>query len=226
MEFVFCPDCPTKEYDLSKVDYSYLDQQEFFQWFQVPHEEAPIEPQEDIFSILMSPQHKDSMKENIQDNFQSKRRKSSFETDIAARSKQINKVPIKKCKQDSKFSMNSTSSLQTSTRTTSILQRNSVVNSSHIVTSSSIAKTRSQSTGKARFVTGNTQSNELSLEQLLKEHNAKFTPIPAYEPPKHSVRDVRKWEKLTGKVWSELRPEERQIVNDEISKMKDANKLV
>lgn len=65
-----------------------------------------------------------------------------------------------------------------------------------------------------------------SLELLLKAHNAKFVPVPAYEPPKYSVRDVRKWEKLTGKLWCELKPEERQAANDEIGRLKENNELV
>jgi hypothetical protein len=55
---------------------------------------------------------------------------------------------------------------------------------------------------------------------LLKEHNAKFAPVPVYEPPKHSVRDVRKWEKMSGRLWSDLKPEEREKVNEEIGQLK------
>jgi hypothetical protein len=56
---------------------------------------------------------------------------------------------------------------------------------------------------------------------LLRKHNARFAPVPIYEPSRHSVRDVRKWEKLSGKLWSTLRPEEREVANAEISKLKD-----
>lgn len=64
-----------------------------------------------------------------------------------------------------------------------------------------------------------------SMMDLLKKHNQKFAPVPTYEPPRHSVRDVRKWEKLNGKLWSNLKPEEREIVNAEIGKMKELNQL-
>jgi hypothetical protein len=57
---------------------------------------------------------------------------------------------------------------------------------------------------------------------MLKKHNSKFAPKPAYEPPRHSVRDVRKWEKLSGKTWATLKPEERAAANDEIARMKGA----
>jgi hypothetical protein len=63
------------------------------------------------------------------------------------------------------------------------------------------------------------------LEELLREHNAKFAPIPIYEPPKHSIRDVRKWEKKNGKAWSDLKPEEREKVNQEITYLKANNLL-
>eukprot|EP00596_Hydrurales_sp_CCMP1899_P007067 CAMPEP_0119050332 /NCGR_PEP_ID=MMETSP1177-20130426/69289_1 /TAXON_ID=2985 /ORGANISM="Ochromonas sp, Strain CCMP1899" /LENGTH=380 /DNA_ID=CAMNT_0007028601 /DNA_START=84 /DNA_END=1226 /DNA_ORIENTATION=- len=67
--------------------------------------------------------------------------------------------------------------------------------------------------------------SDKSMMDLLKKHNQKFAPVPAYEPPRHSVRDVRKWEKLNGKIWSNLKPEEREIVNAEIGKMKELNQL-
>jgi hypothetical protein len=100
-------------------------------------------------------------------------------------------------------------------------------------------KDRSNSAGKVRpSITTSTTSvtkgsmkkgaindADASLKQLLKAHNAKFVPVPAYEPPKHSVREVRNWEKLTGKLWCELKPEERQAANDEISRMKESKEI-
>ena len=61
--------------------------------------------------------------------------------------------------------------------------------------------------------------------ELLKKHNKNFAPTPTYEPPRHSVRDVRKWEKVSGKLWANLKPEEREAANDEIGRMKDSNAL-
>jgi hypothetical protein len=63
-----------------------------------------------------------------------------------------------------------------------------------------------------------------SMMELLKKHNQRFAPIPIYEPPRHSVRDVRQWEKMSGKTWLSLKPEEREVVNAEISKIKEAAK--
>jgi len=46
-----------------------------------------------------------------------------------------------------------------------------------------------------------------------------------YEPPVHGTRDVRKWEKISGKKWYNLTCHERQIANTEIEKMiKDSSK--
>ena len=59
--------------------------------------------------------------------------------------------------------------------------------------------------------------------ELLKKHNKNFAPTPTYEPPRHSVRDVRKWEKLSGKLWANLKPEEREQANEDIGRMKDTN---
>lgn len=66
---------------------------------------------------------------------------------------------------------------------------------------------------------------EKSLEAMLREHNSRFAPTPTYIPPKHSVRDVRKWEKLSGKAWSDLKPEERERVNEEIEHLKASNSI-
>ena len=58
-------------------------------------------------------------------------------------------------------------------------------------------------------------SNDLSA--ILRVHNAKHKQKSTYEPPRHSVRDVRRWEKKHLKVWSDLTHEEREIANSEIS---------
>lgn len=55
---------------------------------------------------------------------------------------------------------------------------------------------------------------------ILKRHNEKFVAAPLYEPPRHSVRDVRKWEKVNGKSWGSLTPEERESANKDITIMK------
>ena len=81
--------------------------------------------------------------------------------------------------------------------------------------------------GKLSKLRPGIQSSSTSAEdntammELLKKHNKRFAPIPIYEPPRHSVRDVRKWEKSSGKTWLSLRPEEREVVNAEIENMKN-----
>ena len=61
---------------------------------------------------------------------------------------------------------------------------------------------------------------------LLKKHNEQFrgkssSGRQAYEPSRHSVRDVRVWERATGKTWSGLATEEREAANAEILAMKE-----
>mmetsp|Transcript_6198 Transcript_6198/g.9349 ORF Transcript_6198/g.9349 Transcript_6198/m.9349 type:complete len:220 (-) Transcript_6198:171-830(-) len=53
---------------------------------------------------------------------------------------------------------------------------------------------------------------------ILRKHNQKFIPSSLYEPRRHSVRDIRKWEHQNGRTWSSLTPEERRSVNHEITK--------
>ena len=72
--------------------------------------------------------------------------------------------------------------------------------------------------------TSTSAEDDTAMMELLKKHNKRFAPIPIYEPPRHSVRDVRKWEKSSGKTWLSLKPEEREVVNAEIENMKNAIK--
>ena len=68
---------------------------------------------------------------------------------------------------------------------------------------------------------GSTVQNDVSA--ILKMHNAKHKRKSQYEPPRHSVRDVRRWERKHMKVWSDLTHEEREIANSEISAEKNIN---
>jgi hypothetical protein len=54
---------------------------------------------------------------------------------------------------------------------------------------------------------------------LLRKHNQKFVPQPTYVPMQHSVRDVRAWERSSGKVWAQLNPEQKEQANKEITEM-------
>ncbi len=49
------------------------------------------------------------------------------------------------------------------------------------------------------------------------QHPKKFA--PAYVPAIHSARDVRNWEKLSGKKWYDLNAQEREQANNEIQQM-------
>lgn len=59
-----------------------------------------------------------------------------------------------------------------------------------------------------------------SLEELLAMHNKQFKPKVTYEPAKHGVKDIRKWEVEHGRTWYDLTPEERQEANDWIAAKK------
>ena len=88
--------------------------------------------------------------------------------------------------------------------------------------SNSTTRNETKTSSKAIIKCSIAIDSDISMIELLKKHNQRFAPIPIYEPPRHSVRDVRKWEKSTGKKWSSLRPEEREIANAEIGKIKEA----
>ncbi|KAG7396057.1 hypothetical protein PHYBOEH_002838 [Phytophthora boehmeriae] len=70
---------------------------------------------------------------------------------------------------------------------------------------------------------GNTRQNgdkrdkaEKSLKQLLAKHNEKFKATHTYEPPKHSIREVKQWERETNKSFYALSAEERVQANEDI----------
>ena len=64
-------------------------------------------------------------------------------------------------------------------------------------------------------------SDDLELGELLAKHNQRFKQT-TYEPPRHSVRDVRRWEKETGKIWANLNPQDREKANGDIDLYKKA----
>ena len=68
-------------------------------------------------------------------------------------------------------------------------------------------------------VLGAGSNNEDVLERL-KKHNERFSVIAAYEPSRHSARDVRDWERDQGKLWSDLTPSQRAVANRQITEMK------
>lgn len=74
---------------------------------------------------------------------------------------------------------------------------------------------------KSRVPAEKKESEEKEMLVLLRKHNEKFTPKTKYEPSRHSVRDVRKWEKISGKEWSVLSHEERILANEEILRLKN-----
>jgi hypothetical protein len=65
--------------------------------------------------------------------------------------------------------------------------------------------------------------SEIDLALKLKKHNEQFAnkKSAAYEPSRHSVREVRAWERASGKMWASLSTEERQLANSEILAVKE-----
>lgn len=58
---------------------------------------------------------------------------------------------------------------------------------------------------------------------MLAAHNEKFSSTSTtYEPRRHSVRDVKRWEAKTGKRYASLSMSERAKANAEIQSARDA----
>lgn len=60
------------------------------------------------------------------------------------------------------------------------------------------------------------------VDAILAAHNSRFKKAVTYEPRRHGVRDVRAWERETGKAYSKLSMAERASANAEIAARKRA----
>uniref|UniRef100_K3WBQ9 Uncharacterized protein n=1 Tax=Globisporangium ultimum (strain ATCC 200006 / CBS 805.95 / DAOM BR144) TaxID=431595 RepID=K3WBQ9_GLOUD len=60
------------------------------------------------------------------------------------------------------------------------------------------------------------------LQELLARHNKKFKATHTYQPPQHSVRDVRMWEKQNSLSYYSLTSEDRVRANSEIAELVQA----
>ncbi len=69
-------------------------------------------------------------------------------------------------------------------------------------------------------IAASTHSAEDALAAKLAAHNSKFSKTTSYEPRAHGVRDVRRWERASGKTYSKLPYAERAEANAEIAEMK------
>ncbi|KAL4155842.1 hypothetical protein PRNP1_007943 [Phytophthora ramorum] len=56
-----------------------------------------------------------------------------------------------------------------------------------------------------------------NVEALLARHNKKFKAMHTYEPPRHSVREVKQWEREMKRSYYALSAEERVQANQEIA---------
>ncbi|KAE9330778.1 hypothetical protein PF008_g15651 [Phytophthora fragariae] len=70
---------------------------------------------------------------------------------------------------------------------------------------------------RAVMVTSKEKKEMKNLQELLSRHNKKFKATHTYEPPQHSVRVVRQWERETKKSYYALSAEERAQANEEIA---------
>lgn len=96
-----------------------------------------------------------------------------------------------------------------------------------ITASVAAASSRKRATGTGADKEKATETEtEKDIAILLRQHNERFRPEAAYEPSRHSMRDVRRWEQETGKTWSQLTPKERERANKAIddTKRMDATK--
>jgi hypothetical protein len=233
MEFVF--DCPSEYYELDSFSIrSKLNMVNVDVWFATPHE-PPSDP--DLSYFVENAQKDQPENENSVNNEQyippvKRKRVSSGKLESGKISKDSHKhlnqhVPCKKevlmeYSIDSNKSFNAKSSFSKASRIAGVdgsvltLKRNQRKLTKGTNPLSKCPKSDEANSAKEL---------EKSLEAMLREHNSRFAPTPTYIPPKHSVRDVRKWEKLSGKAWCDLKPEEREKVNEEIEHLKATNAL-
>lgn len=233
MEFVF--DCPSEYYELDSFSIrSKLNMVNADLWFSIPHE-PPSDP--DLSYFVENTQKDQQEKENAANNESyippnKRKRVSSDKIETAKISKDSHKrlnqgmlckkEVLMESSMDSNKYFDGKSSFSKPTRATGIdasvstLERKQRKLTKATIPSSKYPK--SDDTNSAKEL-------EKSLEAMLREHNSRFAPTPIYIPPKHSVRDVRKWEKLSGKAWCDLKPEEREKVNEEIEHLKTSNAL-
>ncbi|KAG6597887.1 uncharacterized protein IUM83_07698 [Phytophthora cinnamomi] len=73
---------------------------------------------------------------------------------------------------------------------------------------------------KREVATSKEKSEMKSLQELLARHNKKFKASHTYEPPQHSVRVVKQWERETKQSYYALSAEERVQANQEIAAWK------
>lgn len=76
------------------------------------------------------------------------------------------------------------------------------------------------SVARPAVATGASRNCDDDLMAMLRTHNKQACPAHTYEPARHSVRDVRKWERASGRTWAELKPDERERANREIDERK------
>ncbi|GAB9471484.1 hypothetical protein Gpo141_00008693 [Globisporangium polare] len=79
------------------------------------------------------------------------------------------------------------------------------------------AKTAARRPASSSSGKGNSDLHD--LQELLAKHNKKFKSTHTYQPPQHSVRDVRVWEKQTQQSYYNLSPEDRVTANLEIAEL-------
>ncbi|KAF1335989.1 hypothetical protein FI667_g733, partial [Globisporangium splendens] len=92
--------------------------------------------------------------------------------------------------------------------------------------SSSVQRGATTSSAKAKSTAPNNkagvsgQSSDFQeLQELLARHNKKFKATHTYQPPQHSVRDVRMWEKQNNLSYYSLTSEDRVKANLEIAEL-------
>ncbi|CAI5721199.1 unnamed protein product [Peronospora destructor] len=79
------------------------------------------------------------------------------------------------------------------------------------------ARNRLNFSGRERTLPSSEKKAMRDWQELLKRHNKKFKAVHTYEPPQHSVREVKQWEREMKKTYYALSAEERAQANEEIA---------
>jgi hypothetical protein len=109
---------------------------------------------------------------------------------------------------------------------TAVIQSTTRKGSADRNVSSKVSAASTSSKRQTKQDRSNTDKENSDMLDMLKEHNKKFRPVALYEPSRHSVRDVRRWERSTGLSWASLAPDQRESANSDILKLKQQSSVL
>lgn len=243
-------DCPSIAYDLRNA----RNTDDFDAWFMYEHEEPSLPPS-DIFSELSpnkeNTQNDKFNKRRRQTSDENEKHRPFAPTDLKSVCGQQTSAPkrLTASRDSGRVTSSSVSAKQvrhmssprlrppanrpllSNMNDQSASNRPLLTVGKPVLTSASrlISSNRSQSACKsaARVASAAVavKSVDNSLEQIIRQHNQKIAPVGEYVLRVHSGRDIKKWERISGRQWEDLKPQERNQVNEEISRLKETNTL-